>query len=117
MESDHLYTHIRDFQVLCRTIKEGIASDETVCLTLFPFTLKDRAMTWLENLTPLSINTWAELQALFLKNFFPTHKTISLKNKIKAPLLLKNVRGSTNVGTDIWIQLMHALIVALRNSP
>ena len=65
MESEHPYTHIRDFQVLCQIIKEGIASNETVCLNLFLFTLKDRAKTWLENLTPLCISTLAELNAMF----------------------------------------------------
>ena len=56
---------------------------ETVRLTLFPFTLKDRTKILLESLTPLSKHTWAELQALFLKKkFFLTHKTISLKKQI-----------------------------------
>ena len=50
MESENPYTHIRDFQVLCRT------SNEMVWLTLFPFTLEDKANTWLENLTPLSMS-------------------------------------------------------------
>ena len=82
MESENPYTHIQDFQVLCCTIKDGTTSNETIWLTLFPINLKDRAKTWLENLTPLSINTWAKLQALFLKNFFLADKTISLKKQI-----------------------------------
>ena len=62
--------------------QRGTASNETVWLTLFPFTLKDRVKSWLENLTLLSISTWAELQALFLKKFFRTRKTIYLKKLI-----------------------------------
>ena len=30
MESENPYTHVRDFQVLCRTTKEETASNETV---------------------------------------------------------------------------------------
>ena len=33
MESEDPYTHIRDFQVLCRTTKEGTTSNEMVRLT------------------------------------------------------------------------------------
>ena len=53
-----------------------------VWFILFPFTLKDKAKNWLEKLAPLSISTWAKLQALFLKKFFHTHNTISLKKQI-----------------------------------
>ena len=48
MESENPYTHIRDFQVLCRTTKEGTASNGTVWFTLFPFILKDNAKTGLK---------------------------------------------------------------------
>ncbi|RVW62452.1 hypothetical protein CK203_060446 [Vitis vinifera] len=51
-------------------------------LKLFPFTLKDKAKIWLNSLRPRSIRTWTELQADFLKKFFPTHRTNGLKRQI-----------------------------------
>ena len=51
-------------------------------LKLFPFTLKDKAKIWLNSLRPRSIRTWTDLQAEFLKKFFPTHRTNGLKRKI-----------------------------------
>ncbi|RVW21571.1 hypothetical protein CK203_115642 [Vitis vinifera] len=51
-------------------------------LKLFPFTLKDKAKVWLNSLRPRSIRTWTDLQAEFLKKFFPTHRTNDLKRKI-----------------------------------
>ncbi|KAJ9693000.1 hypothetical protein PVL29_011915 [Vitis rotundifolia] len=51
-------------------------------LKLFPFTLKDKAKIWLNSLRPRSIRSWTDLQAEFLKKFFPTHRTNGLKRQI-----------------------------------
>ena len=48
----------------------------------FPLTLKDKAKIWLNSLRPRTIRNWAELQAEFLKKFFSTTKTNSLKRRI-----------------------------------
>ncbi|RVW97591.1 hypothetical protein CK203_046520 [Vitis vinifera] len=42
---------------------------------------KDKAKIWLNSLRPRSIRTWTELQADFLKKFFPTHRTNGLRDK------------------------------------
>ncbi|WJZ90831.1 hypothetical protein VitviT2T_009948 [Vitis vinifera] len=51
-------------------------------LKLLLFTLKDKAKIWLNSLRPRSIQTWTDLQAEFLKKFFPTHRTNGLKRQI-----------------------------------
>ncbi|RVW19097.1 hypothetical protein CK203_087678 [Vitis vinifera] len=43
---------------------------------------KDKAKIWLNSLRPRSIRTWTDLQAEFLKKFFPTHRTNGLKRQI-----------------------------------
>ncbi|RVW23151.1 hypothetical protein CK203_090226 [Vitis vinifera] len=43
---------------------------------------KDKANIWLNSLRPRSIRTWTDLQAGFLKKFFPTHRTNGLKRQI-----------------------------------
>ncbi|RVW17921.1 Retrovirus-related Pol polyprotein from transposon 412 [Vitis vinifera] len=88
MESENPYSHIKEFEEVCNTFQEGGASIDLMRLKLFPFTLKDKAKIWLNSLRllnslrPRSIRTWTDLQAEFLKKFFPTHRTNGLKRQI-----------------------------------
>ncbi|KAL6322870.1 hypothetical protein AAG906_020902 [Vitis piasezkii] len=82
MESENPYAHIKEFEDVCNTFQEGGTAIELMRLKLFPFTLKDKAKIWLNSLRPRSIRTWTELQADFLKKFFPTHRTNGLKRQI-----------------------------------
>ena len=75
MESKNPYAHIKEFEDVCNTFQEGGASIDLMRLKLFPFTLNDKAKIWLNSLRPRSIRTWTDLQAEFLKKFFPTHRT------------------------------------------
>jgi hypothetical protein len=50
-------------------------------LKLFPFSLKDKAKTWLQNLGSRSIRVWDEMQQQFLKKFFPSHKITTFTKK------------------------------------
>ena len=82
MESENPYAHIKEFEDVCNTFQEGGASIDLMRLNLFPFTLKDKAKIWINSLRPRSIRTWIDLQAEFLKKFFPTHITNGLKRQI-----------------------------------
>ncbi|RVW20459.1 Retrovirus-related Pol polyprotein from transposon opus [Vitis vinifera] len=82
MESENPYAHIKEFEDICNTFREEGASIDLMRLKLFPFTLKDKAKIWLNSLRPRSIRTWTDLQAEFLKKFFPTQRTNSLKRQI-----------------------------------
>ncbi|RVW58687.1 hypothetical protein CK203_113181 [Vitis vinifera] len=55
MESENPYAHIKEFE---------------------------DAKIWLNSLRPRSIRSWTDLQAEFLKKFFPTHRTNGLKRQI-----------------------------------
>ncbi|RVW81871.1 hypothetical protein CK203_050850 [Vitis vinifera] len=57
MESENPYAHIKEFE-------------------------DDKTKIWLNSLRPRSIRTWIDLQAEFLKKFFPTHRTNGLKRQI-----------------------------------
>ena len=63
MENENPYTHIRDFEEVCTTFKEGATDMELLKLKAFPLTLKDKAKIWLNSLRPRPIRNWAELQA------------------------------------------------------
>ncbi|RVW89129.1 hypothetical protein CK203_040303 [Vitis vinifera] len=82
MESENPYAHIKEFEEVCNTFREGGASIDLMRLKLFPFTLKDKAKIWLNSLRPRSIRNWVDLQAEFLKKYFPTHRTNGLKRQI-----------------------------------
>ena len=43
MKNENSYTHIRDFEEVCTTFKEGAIDMELLKLKAFPLTLKDKA--------------------------------------------------------------------------
>ena len=63
MENENPYTHIRDFEEVCTTFKEGAFDMDLLKLKAFPLTLKDKAKIWLDSLRPRTIKNRAELQA------------------------------------------------------
>ena len=76
MEIENPYTHIRDFEEVCTTFKEGATDMELLKLKAFPLTLKDKAKIWLNSLRPRTIRNWEELQAEFLRNSISDGKGI-----------------------------------------
>jgi len=56
--------------------------DDVVKLTLFQFSLTEKARYWLHTLRPRTIGIWQEMTNEFLKKFFPTHKTNTLRRSI-----------------------------------
>ncbi|KAI4996405.1 hypothetical protein ZWY2020_051190 [Hordeum vulgare] len=62
---------------------------EAVCAKYFTMMLKGTACTWLKNLPPNSINTWAELKERFVKNFRGTCKRpmtiVDLQHCVQSP--------------------------------
>ena len=52
MENENPYTHLRDFEEVCTTFKEGMMDMDLLKLKAFPLTLKDKAKIWLNSLRP-----------------------------------------------------------------
>ena len=57
MEIENPYTHIRDFEEVCITFKEGTIDMDLLKLKAFPFTLKVKAKIWLNSLRPRTIRS------------------------------------------------------------
>ncbi|CAL9005572.1 unnamed protein product [Prunus brigantina] len=76
------YMHIKQFFEICATIKIQGLNDEQIKMRLFPFSLKDKAKSWLYSLPNASIHTWEELSNKFLQKFFPAQKTNKIRKEI-----------------------------------
>ena len=120
MEKENPYTHLRDFEEVCTTFKEGMMDMDLLKLKAFPLTLKDKAKIWLNSLRPITIRNWAELQAEFLKKFFSAHKTNNLKRQIYTfaahegekfyqcwERFLETISACPHHGFDTWMLVNH----------
>ena len=120
MENENPYTHIREFEEVCTTFKEGVPDMDLLKLKAFPLTLKDKAKIWLNSLRPRTIRNWAELQAEFLKKFFNTTKTNSLKRQIYTysaydnekfyqcwERFMETINACPHHGFDTWMLVNH----------
>ncbi|CAH9141668.1 unnamed protein product [Cuscuta epithymum] len=75
--------HITKFLRACNTFKiNGVPSD-AVRLRLFPFSLRDRAQSWLDSFPDNHFSTWDQLHGEFLKRFFPPSKTAKIRRMIQ----------------------------------
>ena len=71
-------THISSFLEKCDTIKIYGVSNDAIWLRLFPFSLKDKAKSWLLNSNANSLTTWEALSKAFLCKYFSPGKTAKL---------------------------------------
>ncbi|XP_031284771.1 uncharacterized protein LOC116143444 [Pistacia vera] len=74
--------HIGNFLEICDTFKQNGVTDDAIRLSLFPFSLRDKAKNWLNSLPAESITTWDTLAQRFLAKYFPPSKTIRMCNDI-----------------------------------
>ena len=120
MENENPYTHLRDFEEVCTTFKEGMMDMDLLKLKAFPLTLKDKAKVWLNSLRPRTIRNWVELQAEFLKKFFSAHKTNNLKRQIYTfaahdgekfyqcwERFMETISACPHHGFDTWMLVNH----------
>ena len=75
LENENSYNHQNDFHAVCQTFKYENFSDDDVKLILFPFSLKDRARSWLNTLPANSITSWEQMIRKFFNKYFSVHKT------------------------------------------
>ncbi|KAF5465392.1 hypothetical protein F2P56_015405 [Juglans regia] len=83
LENENPYLHIREFKEVVATFHSHNATDDIVRLKFFPFSLKDRANSWLYSLRPRSIGSWNEMTQVFFNKYFSQHKTNALKRPQK----------------------------------
>ena len=70
------------FIEICDTIKMNSVSEDTIRLSLFPFSLRDTATFWLNSHPPNTFTSWKDLSHSFLNKYFPPAKTAKLRMDI-----------------------------------
>ncbi|KAF7825047.1 hypothetical protein G2W53_016211 [Senna tora] len=64
------YRQLKEFHVVCSSMKPESVTEEQIKLRAFPFSLDNAAKDWLSYLTAGSITTWEEMMRLFLDRYF-----------------------------------------------
>ena len=62
--------HLGRFLRIANSIKLSGVKPEVIQLQLFPFSLRDMAITWCNSLPHESVNTWEELMRAYVNKFF-----------------------------------------------
>ncbi|XP_013601207.1 PREDICTED: uncharacterized protein LOC106308609 [Brassica oleracea var. oleracea] len=74
--------HLDKFVKYCGLSKTNNIHEDAFNLRLFPFSLGDKAHTWVKNIPSDSITTRDECKKAFLNKFFSTSRTAKLMNEI-----------------------------------
>lgn len=74
--------HLNEFTALCRIQKSAAVDENVVKLILFSFSLKEQAKAWYNSLASQSIDSWDNMCAAFMKEFYSASRTKNLKKQI-----------------------------------
>jgi len=79
-EDPHM--HLKEFLVVCSTMRPAGVHEDQVKLRAFPFSLHNLAKDWLYNLPPGTITMWTQLQKSFREKFFPATGISAIRKQI-----------------------------------
>ena len=82
LESEDAYFFIKEFEEVCLMMKISQLADDAIRLRFVPFALKDLAKKRLYSLVAGSITSWDGFIKVFLKKFYPIHKTTLVRKNI-----------------------------------
>jgi hypothetical protein len=76
------HKHLKEFHIVCSTMRPQGIQEEHIKLRAFPFSLADAAKDWLYYLQPGVVTCWNDMKKLFLEKFFPASRTASMRKEI-----------------------------------
>ena len=74
--------HLKEFHMVCLSMKPIEIFEEQVKLRAFIFSLADSAKEWLYYLPSSTITIWKEMKKLFLEKYFPASKAANIRKEI-----------------------------------
>ncbi|KAI3769069.1 hypothetical protein L6452_00165 [Arctium lappa] len=82
MPSEDLHSHLKSFMEITDAFLIPGVSNDALRLTLFPFSLRDRAKSWFNSLAPGSVPSWSNMAERFLRKYFPPTRNAKSRNEI-----------------------------------
>lgn len=83
LSSENPLEHLAEFTSLCEGLK-GESTAEVAMMSLFPYTLRDRAKRWLLQLPTGSITSWDDLSKAFLAEYYSAAKILEFRKAISS---------------------------------
>jgi len=74
--------HLKEFHMVCSSMRPAGITEEQIKLITFPFTLVDAAKEWLYYLPSGSMTAWNQMKRLFLEKYFPASKAATIRKEI-----------------------------------
>ena len=82
LENEDPHKHLKEFHIVCSTMKPQGISEEQIKLRAFPFSLADAAKEWLFYLPPGTVSSWLDMVNIFLDKFFPASRAAGIRRDI-----------------------------------
>ncbi|XP_021995751.2 uncharacterized protein LOC110892925 [Helianthus annuus] len=84
LATEEPYFHLETYVSICNTIGGQWFSADDVKLVLFQFSLEDKAKRWFHTLPSTSIFTWADMQQIFLDEYYTSQKTNDTRRGLRS---------------------------------
>ncbi|XP_039029123.1 uncharacterized protein LOC120163199 [Hibiscus syriacus] len=81
LENEDPHKHLKEFHVVCSSIRPHGVIEEQIKLRVFPFSLTDRAKDWLFYLPLGSVTTWDEMVRMFLDKFSLLQESLTFEGR------------------------------------
>ncbi|KAF7810537.1 uncharacterized protein G2W53_037280 [Senna tora] len=76
------YNHLKEFHVVCSSMKPNRITEDHIKLRAFPFSLEDAAKKWWFYLPVGSITSWEQMMKTFLESYYPASKMINVRREL-----------------------------------
>ncbi|VFQ93628.1 unnamed protein product, partial [Cuscuta campestris] len=83
MKGEDPRAHMLWFSRTCQTLKMNGVTSDRIKLSLFPFSLRDRAARWLNTFSKGHFKNWEALHQAFMHEYFPPSAIAKIKRSIQ----------------------------------
>ncbi|XP_022960432.1 uncharacterized protein LOC111461168 [Cucurbita moschata] len=84
LPSEDPHLHLKSFLGVSDSFRFQGVDKDVIRLSLFPYSLRDGAKSWLNTLAPRTIDSWNSLAEKFLIKYFPPTRNARFRNEIVA---------------------------------